>query len=164
MGNFKMKNYINPLLLILLMSLNACSEYWWTRGQPPSSKDLFTRANERIEDALKNRATERPEIAANAMEIKQTLSSLETEEISPSDLNQILSNVETSFKSLEGKISYGNRPSLNELSGQLRAIKSDISNASLIDPLKLSSIRLFGGRILMYLSTELQVPAPDRIA
>jgi len=160
-----MRNKTSKLLLLLMiLSLNACSEYWWTRGQPPSTKDLFFRANERIEEALSERANDRPEIAGNALEIKKVLSALEREDINIEELRQTVANMEIPLKNLESKVSYGNRPPLSELTGQLRAIKNDLTSASEVDGMKYSAIRLFGGRVLMYLSSELKVPAPDKIA
>lgn len=156
-------NKISLILALLLTTATGCSEYWWTRGQPPSTQELFSRANERISESIDQRSSNRPEIAANAIEVQKSLSILGSSEVKVSTVLESLKSVENSFKNLERKVSYGNRPPINELSGQLRALENELKKSSALDPGRLSAMRLFGARVLMYLSTELNVPAPDQI-
>ena len=151
------------LVLVFLSCLTGCSEYWWTRGQPPSTEELFTRANEQISESLKNRSSSRPEVAGNAIEVQNSLQILDSSDLTVDKVTQSLKSVEIAFKNLERKVSYGNRPPLNELSGQLRALESEFSDKSVLEAGRHSALRLFGARVLMYLSGELNVPAPDPV-
>lgn len=159
-----MKNYIVPFFLCLIItSATGCSEYWWTRGQPPSTETLFVRANERISESLTDRSSIRPDIAANAIEVQNGLKILQSSDISSAQVSTALKTVEVALKNLERKVSFGNRPPLNELSGQLRALEGEFKQNSDVEESRVSALRLFGARVLMYLSSELNVPAPDQI-
>ena len=124
---------------------------------------MFVRANERVSESLKDRSSLRPDIAANAIEVQKGLQILDSVDVSSTQVSSTLKTIEVVFKNLERKVSYGNRPPLNELSGQLRALESEFNQNSQVDTNRVSALRLFGARVLMYLSGELNVPAPDQI-
>ncbi len=153
-----MAYFKKTLLISLLLTLSACNEYWWTRGQPPSTTELLNRASLRVEEASSSSKEDRKEI----LEITNSILSsskflLEEDKLDTNKANLLLSDLEKSFKSLEGKLSYTNRPPFNELSGQLRAFKS--SNTE-IDK---SALTLYTARVLFFLSSEISVPKPDPI-
>ncbi len=162
--NIKSLSFRSILVILLTLSFSACSEYWWTRGQPPSTQELFDRANEKISESLKSRSHERPEVAANAIEVQKGLNVLNGSEQTQEQILSSLKTIEVAFKNIERKVSYGNRPPLNELSGQLRALEHEILSNSITNEGRFSALRLFGSRVLNYFSTELNVPAPDPIA
>lgn len=150
-------------LLSALFGLSGCSEYWWTRGQPPSSSELLQRASEKVEISLRDRASARPDIAALAIDVQKSLSNI-TDSSDRQSLITGFSLLENSLKNLEGKLSYGNRPSLLELSGQNRAILADLSNPNHeVNNNTRSGHKLFLSRVLNFFSNELNVPSPDPV-
>lgn len=157
-----MKHTISLTLLLSLSSLSGCSEYWWTRGQPPASAEILSRAQERIQEVEKSTPFERGDIVEIAKMLSSEFKSLTSDSLENDQMLEILKNVEQSLKSLEGKLSYGNRPPLQELSGQFRAIKEKGLNSG-VESLPKESLRLFAARVLFMLSSEIKVPAPDPI-
>lgn len=147
------------LFSISFLTLNACNEYWWTRGQPPSAEELLKRAQSRITEVKNDYSNLRPEISASAEAISSRLSSLSSEALSPENLDNIIKFLEKELTSMEGKLSYGNRAPYNELCGQLRALEN--SNKS---KLSKDSLNLYFARVLFFLTSEMKVPAPIKIA
>lgn len=153
------------LIILSLISLSACSEYWWTRGQPPSVESLVSRANDRLERALASNSESRAQLAPLAKDIKTEL--LSAFQILAFDSNlrensQLIAHLEKAredFINLEGKLSFGSRPAYGELSGQFRAFEGTISPDDR-SKLSFSSFGLFVSRTLFFLANELSVPAP----
>jgi hypothetical protein len=150
------------LPLFLLFFLNACSEYWWTRGQPPASSEILVQAQKRVEEVKVELPTERPEIQKYADLLSMEFQSITSDQLTSENMQQSFSKIEEILISLEGKLSYGNRAPLQELSGQFRALKN-MGLSSGFENLPKESLRLFGARVLFMLSSEIRVPAPDAI-
>jgi hypothetical protein len=148
--------------ILIPLLLSACSEYWWTRGQPPASAEILVRAQERVLEMRDSYPSERPEIQALADVLSTEFQILTADDISSDRLHQSFQKIEESLISLEGILSYGNRPPLQELSGQFRALK-ERGVTSGFDNLPKESLRLFGARVLFMLSSEIKVPAPDAV-
>ena len=140
--------------VIIFTTLNSCSEYWWTRGQPPSPSEILKRAQSRVEENKEKYSDKRPEISKIAEKIVSETSSLSSE-----NLTDALNTLENTFTGLEGQLSYGSRPPFNELSGQLRAMKENSKNGTVSE----EAVKLYFARVLFFLSSEMRVPAPDPI-
>lgn len=150
------------LSLLLIVSLNACSEYWWTRGQPPASSEILSRAKERVIEVHRDLPSERPEIFTLADSLSNEFYIITSEQSKSKQLSTSFNKIEEALYSLEGKLSFGNRPPLQELSGQFRALKEKGLNVG-FENLPKESLRLFGARVLFMLSSEMKIPAPDAI-
>ncbi len=152
-----------PVLISLcLMSFSACSEYWWTRGQPPATADIFARAQERVLEMQQELPAERADIQQVASSLSTEFQTVTADKISTQEMHESFNRIEASLISLEGKMSYGNRPPLQELSGQFRALKEKGLSVG-FENLPKEALRLFGARVLFMLSSEIKVPAPDAI-
>jgi len=147
----------------LLISLSSCTEYWWTRGQPPASNEVLQRAKDRLAEVEVEYPDQRPEIADSAKKvsshIEQIISLAGTN--SQSTTNE-LEKLEQELVALEGKLSYGNRAPLSELSGQFRSFKGLILEKG-ADSVPPEVFSLFGARLLFMLASEMQVPPVDPI-
>jgi len=142
-----MKNLL--LILLVITSLTSCTEYWWTRGQPPSTSDLLVRANDRFETSFSKRSEDRKDIA----ELAKSLTNSLNESVKTTNSNS-LQKVQSDFIKLEGKLSIGSRAAYSELSKQIRAfIGSDKVNKS--------GYKLFASRTIMFLASELKTPKPS---
>jgi hypothetical protein len=150
------------LSLLFVLSLNACSEYWWTRGQPPASSEILSRAKSRVIEVHQDLPSERPEIYTLADSLSNEFNIITSEGTKSNQLSSSFMRIEEVLYSLEGKLSYGNRPPLQELSGQFRALKEKGLTVG-FENLPKESLRLFGARVLFMLSSEMKVPAPDAI-
>lgn len=151
------------LSISLLVSLSSCTEYWWTRGQPPASNEVLQRAIDRLAEVEVEYPDKRPEIAEAAKKfsshIEQIISLAGT---NPKSTTSVLEKLELELMALEGKLSYGNRAPLSELSGQFRSFKGLILEKG---PNSVPSevFSLFGARLLFMLSSEMKVPPVDPI-
>ena len=146
--------FFTKLFLISLLSLTACNEYWWTRGQPPSANQILKNSISRVTEIKEEFNNKRPEISVTAEKLAQEFESYDS-----NNPKQLLTTLEDSLKDLEGKLSYGNRAPYNELLGQLRSFKNktDLSDSN-------DAMMLYFARVLFFLSTEMKVPAPDPVA
>lgn len=154
---------LSPLLLLIFLCA-GCSEYWWTRGQPPANDTLLKRSGERLETALSMRGEYRPELAPLARSIRSNLelvrSSLgqaarSTEQAPEGSNAGGMQALEKDFISLESKLSAGSRPAYAELAGQLRAFTSQLTSN---DGLNENGFNLFSARVQFFLASELDVP------
>jgi hypothetical protein len=155
-----MKLFLSSLFLL---TLNSCSEYWWTRGQPPASSEILSRAKSRVIEVHQDLPSERPEIYLLADSLSSEFNIITSEDTKSKQLSGSFSKIEEALYSLEGKLSYGNRAPLQELSGQFRALKEKGLTVG-FENLPKESLKLFGARVLFMLSSEMKVPAPDAIA
>ena len=146
-----------------LLTLSACNEYWWTRGQPPSAKELVLRAEDRFNLSINERAQTRADFAPSAQKLKssllQTLEASYKNDKSKNDnsLKESVKATEMSFIELEGKMSIGSRAAYGELCNQIRAFASKADAGENVDP---SAFELFTSRSIFFLANELKVPAP----
>lgn len=147
------------LLFLSALQLSGCTDYWWTRGQPPSVSDLLTRSSNELEQSRQLRQDARPLIADLSREIENSFSSTLSalDGASSAQLEEALSSTQTNFIALEGLLSVGSRAAHAELSGQLRAIGKSIQQGS--KPSK-ESVGLLASRTYTFLVSELSVPAP----
>ncbi len=148
-------------ILVTLIPLSGCSEYWWTRSQPPSSAALVERSRTQLQSAITERGKDRAPVADVAKGIETSLSkaiSSVKNGSSSSDTRTALLESENGFISLEGKLSIGSRAAYGELSGQLRGLIAKVENKESVDA---SALQLFSARTFFFLADELQVPAPN---
>ena len=136
----------------------SCTDYWWSRGQPPSVEQLQAISLERLAQAQNEFAESRPKVFALATELKKSLEeavALSNQESNDEKIVEVLSRAETSLIKLDGKVTPGSLPALGELSGQLRvftgaARKGDLPNKD--------ALGLFASRCYSFLANELSVP------
>ena len=149
------------LPLLFLLSLNACTEYWWSRGQAPGVGDLIIRSQERLDENLSLYGSERNEFAGLAVETRQSLknalNAIENNESSSSLITK-LEIAESKLMGLEGKVSVGSRAPYGELCGQLRAFSSSAKEGK--NPTA-KAFGLFTARTTFFMANELSVPAPN---
>jgi hypothetical protein len=152
--------------VLILFSFSACNEYWWTRGQPPSSSEIFNKALSKLEQSKGSSVVQRPEILSIANDLKSEFNLLilgsQDKNDNKDDVLKSFDRVENLLMSLENKLSYGNRPPYFELSGQFRALKQSVSDNG-FSSVSNEALNLFCARVLFFISSELQVPAPDVI-
>ena len=142
--------------LTFLLLLTACNEYWWTRGQPPSVKDLLQRANIRFTESSDSQL--RSDFLPQAQKLKDLLvNSVDQHGKNEQDTLNALKSVESEFIALEGKISIGSRAAYGELSNQMRSFIEIQESKKDFDS---SAYTLFASRSIMFLANELKVPAP----
>ncbi|HMO16731.1 MAG TPA: hypothetical protein PKA63_02650 [Oligoflexia bacterium] len=154
----RLSKFIIPSLLFLA---SACNEYWWTRGQPPATSDILSRASSRVIEMEDSSKWNRSDISSHA----KTISSGLAESLVSGDKNKAREEflaLEQTLLSLEGKLSYGNRAPFNELSGQFRSFKKRISSEG-FENIPDESVKLFTARVLFLLASEMNVPAPDKV-
>lgn len=148
------------LLSIVALSLTGvtgCSEYWWTRGQPPSVETLIGRSQERLETALTTHAAARSDIAPSARELQQSLLDAVNTIKNGDPADAALARCREHFMALENRLSVGSRAPYGELAGQLRAFANSSQAGT---NLEYHSFGLFAARTLFFLANELSVPAP----
>ncbi len=148
------------LLVLSLTNFGGCTDYWWSRGQPPSVADLLAHSSEKLEDARASRQSFRPIVAKRSSAIQESFTSAISilEKNGPGEqLNEVLNKTQENFISLEGTLSVGSRASYSELSGQLRAIALAARQGN--GPNK-DSLGLLASRSYAFLANELAVPAP----
>ena len=138
------------LSLMLILSTSACNEYWWTRGQAPSPSELLKKASSRVSETHSESSYKREEIYTVAKSIIDSISNSSEYSV------ETLSSVEENFRTLEGKLSFGNRAPFGELHGQLKNfINNKNKNANT------EALTLYFARVLFFLSSEMKVPAPN---
>lgn len=155
-----MRKIITPLLVAFLLLLSGCSEYWWTRGQPPSVATLLSRSQSKLEAARSARAGVREEVAQISTSLeKALLQAVEAVEKDGSkrDLAVSLTSAREAMMDLEGKLSIGSRAAYGELSGQLRRFLQVLAAGGDIE---YAPFGLYTARTLSFLANELTVPAP----
>ncbi len=143
-------------LAIITFSFSACTEYWWSRGKPPSTKALVDRSQGELKELIAAHQGTRVAVAKVSNEIESALSQA-LESANSGNIGQMKQHLEAarvSFQTLEGKISIGSRAPYGELAGQLRNF---INNSGSTNP---NSLALFVARTYFFLGNELTVPAP----
>ena len=163
-----MKNNFRLSFCVLLISLfsSACSEYWWTRGQPPAVSTLLKRQQETLEASLDQYAEQRPALAKSSKEVQlKLLAILESgAKGQTQSLPEQFSALVGIFHSLEAEVSFGSRAAISELSGQLRAFSTAAAASGSpaaemrLDP---EAFGLFSARTFAFLANELKVSAPS---
>jgi hypothetical protein len=146
---------------LLLVSTTACSEYWWTRGQPPSSQELFERKSLALIEAQKMDTYKRSDLVEISELVHSSLEkAINARSNKPGELQGALQETAQHFLSLEGKLSIGSRAAFGELNGQLRSFLNQASATGTTGVNK-PALVLFSARTLSLLSNELSVPAPN---
>lgn len=139
------------LLGLILITTASCSDYWWTRGQAPSPKDLYSRSESKLKTAINDNSQGKPEISEVSKGLITSLSTV-VEQGSDKSYTAIANSIEL-FGNLEGNLSYGSRPAYGELSGQLRAFASQAKEKRLSK----EAFLLYSSRVFDFLSNELSV-------
>lgn len=153
---------LSILICILLpVCLGACSEYWWTRGQPPAPSTLLTRAQTNLSSAREEFSQSRADIADISVRYEESMRSMLDSVSKNSPLSETLSNMQSAqkvFAELEGHLSIGSRAAFGELSAQLRKLAHDVSKPD--TPTSVQTYDLFAARSFSFLARELATPAP----
>lgn len=150
------------LILCLIVSTTACSEYWWTRGQPPSIETLVERSHERFNETLAKRGSFRPSLAKISSDLEKSLGTT-YHAVQPQasahniDLVQELEHGRNLLLDLEPELSIGSRAAYGELSGQMRTFLARVAEGKSLSP---EIFGLFNARICFFLANELEVPGP----
>lgn len=148
------------LLTILLTSLTGCDRYWWTRGQPPSSEELLSRATAGFDEQVTISNESRKDIAQTTKDLRDHLITASKHVSRPENLRPLreeLATVEDLFNQLQQRVSIESRAPIAELSGQLRAIQTKSEKGEVVEP---AVFELFASRTLFLLANELTVPPP----
>ena len=153
-----MKKLLNIFVTLAIFSLSSCTEYWWTRGQPPSVSELLSQSQSRLENAIStsdsaNATVKMSKDIENGL--LKVVSSLE-EKNSVSEVRSSLYSLANNFYALDGNLTMGSRAAYGELSGQLRSFVSKIENGSVPSP---QTFGLFTARTLNFLASELNAAA-----
>lgn len=155
------KLFCNATLGIVLgSSVTGCSEYWWTRGQPPSVAEQMAKAQKRLIDSRQQRGASRAAVGAASEQIELSLHQAVALVRSNAPAEQVVEQLavtEQAFLQLDQTISVGSRAALGELSGQLRVISATAKDG-VLPPYP--SIGLFTARVFSFLANELVMPAP----
>lgn len=139
------------ILIGLLLTTASCSDYWWSRGEVPSPKDLYNKSEAKLQTFIHDNSKKRAEIASISSQMISALSSVIELESDKKDSN-ILHSIEI-FSNLDGIISYGSRPAYAELAGELRAFASQAREKKLSK----EAFLLYSSRVFDFLSNELSV-------
>ena len=167
---FNQKIWNIPLILAILFvsGLTGCTEYWWSRGQPPGVSKLLSNAENNFKGTYKKRSGKRSDIASSALKIKDSLlKSINSMKDSSGtqailDLKSSLSLTKAEFIIIEDNLSPTSRPAFGELAGQLRKF----TDSSFIDDSKFNNksnqktFELFAARTIFFLARELESPSP----
>lgn len=150
------------LLLIsflLILSLGGCDlDYWWSRGQPPSSQKLLTRADIRLNETLGT--TARTDVKEDAQKIRADLTELNdalAKGQGGAKVSEGIVSLSSAFSALEGKLSFGSRAPYGELLDQLQGFQKISEENGTVDK---NTFALYSARTLFFLASELSVPAP----
>ncbi|MDD2942176.1 MAG: hypothetical protein PHC51_04335 [bacterium] len=153
---------LSILVCILLpVCLGACSEYWWTRGQPPAPSTMLSRAQTNLSSAREEFGESRADIAEISVRYEESMRSMLDSISKNSALSETISNLQSTqkiFAELEGHLSIGSRAAFGELSAQLRKLAHDISKPDA--QTSLQTYDLFASRSFAFLARELATPAP----
>lgn len=145
--------------ILSLLGMVGCNEYWWTRGQPPSVKELVERAQDRFNSTVEERALARSDFAPAAQKLRNALiQALHATSKSGHISKDLIKDVEVSFIEMEGKLSVGSRAAYGELCNQIRAFANKVELGEQLDS---SAFGLFASRSIFFLTSELKVPAPS---
>lgn len=139
----------------------GCTEYWWTRGQPPSVAELMARSQKKLSDSRARYGVKRAEVGAISEQVELSLQqavALVRSDAATKDIAEQLSVAEQAFIQLDPIVSVGSRAALGELSGQLRAMNASVNRGVLPE---YKSIGLFTARTMSFLANELVMPAPN---
>lgn len=145
---------------LVIVSTSGCTEYWWTRGQPPSVAELMARSQKSLAEKRKMHGQVRSEVGLASEQIELSLQqavSLVQTNAAATEVAEQLSVAEQAFMNLDPVVSVGSRAALGELSGQLR-VMSQQSKDGVLPAYK--SIGLFTARCFNFLANELVMPAP----
>lgn len=150
------------VLIVLLFTLSStgCTEYWWTRGQPPSVSEMIARAQTKLTASRKKHGTHREKVGAASEQIELSLHQavvLVQGTGTTADVAEQLSVTEQAFIELDTNVSVGSRAALGELSGQLRNLSKNVNNGTMPE---FTNIGLFTARTLSFLASELEMPKP----
>ena len=145
----------HTFLLLILLSSSACTEYWWSRGQPPSPKERFSRQETNLAAALEESKSSKPELANSAARISALLSEIvNRQEKRQTETYTLLDALAVDFMKLEGKLSYTSRPAYGELSSQIRAFQSNLREGGGFAD---NAFKLFAARACSFLASELRI-------
>ena len=155
------------LLCLILSVLLACSEpetnYWWTRGQVPSSRTLLVRAQQQLDEARRNNAYSRADFAKLSQQLEAlltgTLKDLEAKKVG-NNFSASLIKTQAEFMKLEGQLSFGSRPAYGELCAEVRNFAQRATGGESVSA---PAFTLFTARALFFLANELEVPAPPAL-
>jgi len=156
-----MSSKISTLLLSLAISssLSGCDiEYWWSRGKPPGSKTLFARATESFSEELQS--TTRNDVKQDVEKAAADINAVENllaSDKGGAELNDKLNALNETFSKLEGRLSWGQRASYGELSGQISGFQKIAEETGTVDK---NVFSLFGARTLFFLANELKSLTP----
>lgn len=144
------------IVIASALTLAGCSKeswnYWWTRGQPPSTNTLIERADDKLTAALNSPTLTRGNVGTLAMQIQSSLNKLSSStDLDSPESQELFLQIEDGFMSLEGMLSIGSRAPYGELLGQLRRLKHEHTP---------EGVRLFTARSFFFLANELETPAP----
>jgi len=142
----------------ILLSTTACSEYWWSRGQPPSTSELFERKQISLEQSIQKDPFKRSIVIKHSEVLSSALDQAVKSFGSKDAFDKALNISQEQFIALEGKVSIGSRAAFGELSGQLRTFAQANEKGSKIDK---AAFTLFSARTLSFLASEISVPAPN---
>jgi len=142
-----------------MLSLCGCDlDYWWSRGQPPSSTNLLFRSQKQLEENLSS--TARADVKGEATQLRDALRDVHGD-LSKGNggarLQEGLAKVNTALSALEGKISWGSRAPYGELIRQLQGFRKEAAESGTVDK---NVFSLYSARTLFFLASELSVDAP----
>lgn len=139
----------------------GCTEYWWTRGQPPSPSSLVEQGQKELAEARRTSKGNRETVAEVSRDLEYSLTHalrLISSDGSGEEITEHLESSRKALMTLEGKVSYGSRAPLGELAGQLRKFLALTAHG---EQPEYEGFALFTARTLSLLATELTVPSPS---
>lgn len=145
----------------LLVCLQGCNGYWWTRGQTAGPDALFSRAQAQLETSRSKNIFNRRSLSDISVTIENSLIDAVSLARSgaglPEPLTASLEPAVQGLMRLEGLLSPTARPAYAEISGQLREL---IRAAKKGDGVSSETLALFSARTLFLLADELSIPPP----
>lgn len=150
---------IHALIVLSLLALGGCTDYWWHRSQPPSVTTLLSRAEEKLDASIGSAPSSRQDTVVLAKVIRAGLTDSYkllkrgTAAIPPQQLDA----VETALINLDGKIAVTSRAPYAELCGQFRSIRSSAAAGAKVDA---APFGLFAARTISFLASDLTLPPP----
>lgn len=162
-SHLKLNRFFSFTQLILLIPLalltTGCSEYWWSRGQPPRPQDLITRSVHTFREVQARRHNARPVFLAKAEALERNLLEAVVALKRPSatgdqgDLRLSIAKVQDSFAELEGSLSFPSRPAYGELMRQSLAYLDKIKGGEVPYP---PTFEMFAARTINFLAREME--------
>ena len=159
-SRYTSKIILGPFVLLLALSWSGCTEYWWTRGQPPSVSEMIAKAQTKLTATRKKYGTHREKVGAASEQIELSLHQavvLVQGKGTTAEVAEQLSVAEQAFIELDTNVSMGSRAALGELSGQLRRLSKNVNSGTMPE---FTNIGLFTARTLSFLASELEMPKP----